>query len=89
MTDYKNNQPPRPIDKHVQYLQAFALLAALVMTIGVITTSCIDAIVKTVETEEEQRIYKVDHPKAYRMQSPTPDQMEAYHHLMQVQEVRR
>lgn len=89
MTDYKNIQPPRPIDKHVQYLQAFAMMSALVIIIGVICTSCVDAIVKTVETEEDQRIYRADHPKAYRMQSPTPEQMEAYHHLMQIQEVRR
>lgn len=66
-----------------------AALLALVVTIWVICTCFVNAIVKTVETEEEQRIFKADHPKAYRMQSPKPDQMEAYHHLMQIQEVRR
>lgn len=91
MTDYKNIQAPRPIERDMKYLEAFAVLAALVIVIGVICTSCVDAIVKTVETEEEQRIFRVDtdRPKAFRMSSPTPEQMEAYHGLMRVMEVRR
>jgi hypothetical protein len=52
--------------------------------------SCVDSVVKTVETEEEQRIYKVDteRPKAYRKASPTPEQMDKYHDLLRIMEVK-
>lgn len=65
-------------------------LITLVLTIGVICHSCVDAIVQTVETEEEQRIFRADYsrPAAYRLASPTSDQMESLHGLMRVMEVK-
>lgn len=65
-------------------------LVILVTLIGLICHSCVDAIVKTVETEEEQRIFRVEKetPKAYRMTSPTPEQMDKYHDLLTVMEVK-
>lgn len=78
-------------DRQVNIISAFCSLAVLVVIIGFITTSCVDAIVKTVENEEEQRIYKADYarPAAFRKASPTPEQMEAYHGLLTVMEVNR
>jgi len=62
----------------------------IVMLMGLLAHSCVDAIVRTVESEEEQRIYKVDYdkPAAYRMSSPTPEQMDKYHDLLRVMEVK-
>ena len=62
----------------------------LIILIGLLCHSCVDAIVKTVETEEEQRIFRVEKetPKAYRMTSPTPEQMDKYHDLLTVMEVK-
>lgn len=64
-------------------------LVILVILIGLICHSCVDTIVKTVETEEEQRIFRADteRPKAFRKASPTPEQMDKYHDLMRVMEV--
>lgn len=64
-------------------------LVILVTLIGLICHSCVDAIVKTVETEEEQRIFRADteRPKAFRKASPTPEQMDKYHDIMRVMEV--
>lgn len=64
-------------------------LVILVTLIGLICHSCVDAIVKTVETEEDQRIFRADteRPKAFRKASPTPEQMDKYHDIMRVMEV--
>lgn len=63
----------------------------LIILMGLICHSCVDAIVRTVETEEEQRIFRADteRPKAFRKASPTPEQMEHYHGLLQIMEVQR
>jgi hypothetical protein len=63
----------------------------LVLLVWLICWMFVDAIVRTVETEEEQRIYRADtvRPKAFRMSSPTPEQMEHYHDLLRVMEVMR
>lgn len=78
-------------DRQANIISTFCALGVLVALIGFISTSCVDAIVRTVESEEEQRIYKVDYarPAAYRKASPTPEQMEAYHGLLTVMEVNR
>ena len=64
-------------------------LIILIILIGYISHSCVDAIVKTVESEEEQRIFRADteRPKAFRKASPTPEQMDKYHDIMRVMEV--
>jgi len=69
-------------------------IIAVIMLVLLVWLACwffVDAIVRTVETEEEQRIYRADteRPKAFRKASPTPEQMDAYHDLMRIQEVRR
>jgi hypothetical protein len=91
MQDFKNLQIKPPIESDIKWLEAFAVIAALALVVGAMVTICVDAIVKTVETEEEQRIFRPDtkRPKAYRMSSPTPEQMDKYHELMVIQEVRR
>lgn len=95
MTDYKSpwwrTFQQIETDRQVNIISSFCALGVLVTLIGFISTSCVDAIVKTVENEEEQRIYKVDYarPAAYRKASPTPDQMEKYHDLLTVMEVNR
>jgi hypothetical protein len=65
------------------------ILAALILVLMVwlLCWMFIDAIVKTVESEEEQRIYRADtvRPKAFRMASPTADQMDATEALLQIQ----
>ena len=71
-------------------------LIILIILIGYISHSCVDAIVKTVESEDEQRIFRAktyvpdgaEAPKAFRMASPTPEQMEHYHDLMKIMEVK-
>ena len=95
MTDYKSpwwrTFQQIETDRQVNIISTFCVLAVLVALIGFISTSCVDAIVRTVETQEEQLIFKVDYsrPAAYRMASPTPEQMEHYHGLLTVMEVNR
>lgn len=73
---------------------AFYLLA-LIVTIGAMCWLFVDGIVKTVENEEQEarrRIYASDtyqRPAAYRLQSPTDDQMDHLHHIQQIAEVAR
>ena len=94
MTDYKSpwwrTFQQIETDRQVNIISSFCALGVLVALIGFISTSCVDAIVKTVENEEEQRIYKVEYalPAAYRKASPTPEQMEKYHDLMRIMEVK-
>lgn len=71
---------------------AFYLLA-LIVTIGAMCWSCVDGVVRTVENEETEsrrRIYASEtyhRPAAYRLQSPTDDQMDHLHHIQKVAEV--
>lgn len=93
MHDYKSPwwRDQDNTEKQVNLLATFSALVVLVLLIGIVCTQCVDAIVKTVENEEEQRIYKADYarPAAFRKASPTPEQMEAYHGLLTVMEVNR
>ena len=74
------------------YKSPLAMLMIIFM-IGMLCWQCADSFDRTAENQERYYSKPVEvtyeRPAAYRMQSPTPDQMEAYHHLMQIQEVRR
>jgi uncharacterized membrane protein len=91
MTDYKNINAPRTIQSTISLGDTVAAIVLLIVVVMFGCHSCVEAIVKTVETEEEQRIFRPDteRPKAFRMSSPTPEQMDKYHELMVIQEVRR
>ena len=66
-----------------------AILALAIMTF-LIGRSCVDGICLEVDRQRQHEPAPAyARPAAYRLQSPTTDQMEAYHHLMQIQEVRR
>jgi hypothetical protein len=65
----------------------------LVLLIGLVCLSCFEGMVKTSKASEEYSGTPVtatyDRPAAYRLNSPTPEQMEHYHDLLRVMEVRR
>ena len=68
-------------------------LFCLISVIGMMCWSCVDGIVKTVENEEQEsrrRIYASEtyvRPAAWRLASPTSEQMDHLHHVRQVAEV--
>lgn len=61
-------------------------VAGTAAIISMMLAQCVDTV--TAKDKKEEKIYVVRH-KAYRMSSPTPEQMEAYHSLMTVMEVMR
>lgn len=70
-------------------------IVVMVILIGVLMHSCVDAVVETTEQEEEisrRRTYATEtyvKPAAYRLQSPTQEEMDHLHHILALQEVRR
>ena len=67
-----------------------AAIMALIILVWFVCVSCVDGICLEVDRQRQHEPAPAyARPAAYRLQSPTPDQMEAYHHLMQIQEVRR
>lgn len=70
----------------------FSMILLIIM-LAWIGRCTVDAVVRTAENQEQYYSMPVSmtysRPAAYRKASPTNDQMEAYHHLMQIQEVRR
>lgn len=93
MQDYKRTLPHHELAPYKEdKLSVFISLVILVMLIGLITHSCVDAIVTDAENEEQykrpiyvEQTYK--RPAAYRMASPTMRQMDHLDALLTVQEV--
>ena len=71
----------------------FMAAVMLVLLIGLVCWSCVDGLVKTAEIQE--RFYSqpvtatYDRPAAYRLQTPTADQMDHVEALLTVQQVAR
>ena len=93
MQDYKRTLPHHELAPYKEdKLSVFISLVILVMLIGLITHSCVDAVVKEAENEEQYKrpIYveqTYERPAAYRMASPTMRQMDHLDALLTVQEV--
>ena len=70
-------------------------LIILVILIGLICHSCVEAIVETVENDEQEARRKIfveqtyQRPAAYRQASPTQAEMDHLHHILLVMEVNR
>lgn len=76
----------------IKMLSAFASVVTLAAVIWAMAASCVAGVVKTVEIEEEQvRVWTatLSRPAAYRLASPTPEQMDHLHGIQKIQEVRR
>lgn len=77
-------------------MSATLAVVMLVVLIGLVCHSCVDAVVKTVEAEEEisrKKVWTVEQtyirPAAYRLAAPDQDQMDHLHALLMVMEVRQ
>lgn len=81
------------IEECDSFYRSAAACLLLVVIIGMICINFVDAWFEEARNQERYYSKPVEvtykRPAAYRLQSPTPEQMEAYHHLMQIQEVRR
>ena len=102
-TNYRVGQdasPPmkayRKQEEELESRYAFLVSCIVLMAlIGLIMHACVDAAVRTVENDEQEarkRIFASEtyqRPAAYRLASPTYEQMEARHHVIKLQEVRR
>ncbi len=79
-----------PIEERSNMIIAAIVLVAL---IGLLCHSCVEAVVKTADNQEKYYGKPVtatyDRPAAFRLSSPAPEQMEAYHGLLRVLEVLR
>lgn len=93
MQDYKRTLPHHELAPYKEdKLSVFISLVILVMLIGLITHSCVDAVVKEAENEEQykrpiyvEQTYK--RPAAFRKAYPTMEEMEHVEALLTVQEV--
>ena len=98
MNDYKspwNRNFYAQTEKEVNRLATFASVLGLAVLIWLMAVSCVDGVVKEAERQEKyeprprwaSETYRK--PAAYRLSSPTENEMDHLHHLMAVQEVRR
>lgn len=94
MTDYKSIEKIRTRDERIMNAVSSGLaMVALVLLIWALCYGCVDGIIAEVERQEQYEkrpVYASEtyrQPAAYRLSSPTPDQMDSYHHMMQVMEV--
>ena len=80
-------------EKIIDRTSAVLSLVVLVGLIGLVCYSCVDAVVTSAEIQE--RFYSApvaatfERPSAFRLASPTPDQMDHLHHVQQIAQVRR
>lgn len=94
MRDYKVYLPHHhqfePIEDRISLLLA---IVVLVLLIGLLCWSCVDGLVKTAEIQDKFYSKPVtatyDRPAAYRLQTPTADQMDHVDALLTVQQVAR
>ena len=66
-------------------------LIALVVLIWLVVLMATDAMVKTVAIQEQYygKPVTYDRPAAFRLATPTPEQMDHLHHVQQIAQVRR
>ena len=99
MRDYKtpwsrNFLPVEECDAHFgRFIGGALSLVILMLIIAVSASSCTDAVIKTSENQEKFYGSTIEQsysrPAAYRTASPTSEQMDALHALMQVDTVAR
>ena len=66
-----------------------AIITMVIMTL-IIARSCVDGVCDEVDRQRQHEpAPSYTRPAAYRMQTPTPEQMESYHGIMTVMEVNR
>lgn len=79
-------------ERQCGWLCKSCVFASTILLVWLLCQTCVDGIVKTVENDEEQQRKWVaqgyKRPLAYRLQSPTEDQMDSLHGLMRVLEVK-
>lgn len=83
------------INKREECSDNLLSVIVLIIVIGMMVHSCVDGIVRTVELDEAKRkksepVYTVQYsqPAAFRLSTPTPEQMDHLHALMTVSAVK-
>lgn len=84
------------INKREECSDNLLSVIVLIIVIGMMVHSCVDGVVRTVELDEAKKkkvepAYTVEYsrPKAFRLSTPTQEQMDHLHDLLIIDQVRK
>jgi hypothetical protein len=88
------NEDINELKKMDRWFTTAISVVVLILVIGLMCASCVDAVVRTAESDEQEARRRVfveqsyQRPAAFRKASPTQEEMEHLHGMLRVMEVK-